>query len=245
MIAHRGLAYPGQQRLCLTGLQQVHTDSCVIIRVRDQIDNFLLRRPSGLARLGLQEVHEELAVLDDQVAIAADDCSSLDDGTLRPVGLRRASFGECRFDVRGRADRNRSQRLAGEDLVDRPGRTCGDVLDRGQVTQAIENLGRGCRHIVTSFEEMRVSRAQSIGLRLVTKGILDECRVLLVQVASIRVVGPSRARRSAYALAERDPPARGLPNLSRRPKRRNQIRFRQSLGIPARYHEEPASRCSC
>lgn len=55
---------------------------------------------------------------------------------------------------------------------------------------------------------MRVSRAQSIGLRLVTKGILDECRVLLVQVASIRVVGPSRARRSAYALAERDPPAR-------------------------------------
>lgn len=135
--------------------------------------------------------------------------------------------------------------IAGEDLVDRPGRTCGDVLDRGQVTQAIENLGRGCRHIVTSFEEMRVSRAQSIGLRLVTKGILDECRVLLVQVASIRVVGPSRARRSAYALAERDPPARGLPNLSRRPKRRNQIRFRQSLGIPARYHEEPASRCSC
>ena len=121
-------------------LEQVGGDPRVVVRVGHQVDEFLLRRPAGLARLGLQQVHQEIAVLDHQIAVALDDLEPVGDRPAGPVDRSGAGPGDGRLHIGGRPDRDGRQRPSGEDFLHGPSRPCGGVLNRGERTEAVENF---------------------------------------------------------------------------------------------------------
>ena len=141
LVAHRGLADARQQRLHPPRREQVLGDRSVVVGVGGEVDDLLLGGPAGLTGLGLQQIHQKLAVVGHQVAVPGDDRHPVGHRPPRPRDLGRAGLFESGFHVGGGADRDGGHRAAGEDLLDGPGRTLAGVLDGHQRAQTLEDLG--------------------------------------------------------------------------------------------------------
>ena len=103
----------------------------VVVRVGHQVDDLLPGGPARLACLRLQQVHQEFAILDDQVAVSPDHRNPLRKRAGRPNHAGRRALERVRH-VGGIPDRDGGQRQAGEHLVDGSGRAGGDIGDRGR-----------------------------------------------------------------------------------------------------------------
>ncbi len=103
LVADDGLRQTREHAGDATRTQQLRSHTCVVPRRHRDVEDFFLSCGTRLSGLGLSHVHEGVAVLEDEIAVAVEDGSAVEDGALGPFLLGDAGTGDGRKCVVGGA----------------------------------------------------------------------------------------------------------------------------------------------